>query len=93
MAESLVTFESLNQVALLKRALLTRGIFLQMERTPTCLAKKGCGFALRAQPEHLSAINEECARLKIAAGGVFELDASGGWSACSADAQPDHEQP
>ena len=83
MAESLVTFESLNQVALLKRALLGRGVFLQMERTPTCLAKKGCGFALRAQPEHITAIAEECARLKIANAGIFELDANGGWSACS----------
>lgn len=93
MAESLVTFESLNQAALLKRALIGRGIFLPMERTPTCLAKKGCGFALRAQPEQLAAIAEECVRLKIANAGVYELDATGGWSACSAGAKPDPEQP
>ena len=92
MAELLVTFASLNQVALLKRALLGRGIFLQMERTPTCLAKKGCGFALRAQPEHINAIAEECARLKIANAGIFELDANGDWSACSVGERT-HEQP
>ena len=79
MADALVTFASLNQVALLKRALLARGLYLEMQRTPTCLSNKSCGFALRAQPEHLPTIAEECARLKIESNGVYTQEASGDW--------------
>lgn len=79
MPECLVVFASLNQVALLRRALFRRDVFVDMERTPQCLASTGCGFALRCHPSDLLAIDEECRGLSIVPGGTFQQDAHGTW--------------
>ncbi len=72
MPDCLVVFASLNQVALLKRALYRVGIVAEMLRTPHCLSLTGCSFALRCSPSELAAIEEQCRSLAIAPGGAFE---------------------
>jgi hypothetical protein len=72
MARFLVVFASLNQVALLKRSLYRRGVFVEMQRTPHCLSTTGCGFALRCKHSELQLLGEECRRLKTSPGGIFE---------------------
>jgi len=44
-ARQLVVFASLNQVALLKRALYREGVYAEMVRTPRCYLFSGCSFA------------------------------------------------
>ena len=81
MSQYIAVFASLNQTALLKRALYREGIFVDMQRTPHCLASTGCGFALRSNQAELSAIEEQCRKLAITHGGIFEVDeASGAYS-------------
>ena len=78
MSQYIVVFASLNQTALLKRALYRQGIFSDMLRTPHCLASTGCSFALRCGAAELSALEEQCRILAISHGGVFEVEAESG---------------
>ena len=71
MTRRLVVFASLNQVALLKRALYRDGVYVEMVRTPHCYSFSGCSFALRCQLDELSLLEELCRRWKIEPGGVF----------------------
>jgi len=70
-ARRLVVFASLNQVALLKRALYRDGVYVEMVRTPHCYSFSGCSFALRCQLDELSLLEELCGKWKIEPGGVF----------------------
>jgi hypothetical protein len=70
-ARRLVVFASLNQVALLKRALYRDGVYVEMVRTPHCYSFSGCSFALRCQLDELSLLEELCRKWKIEPGGVF----------------------
>lgn len=72
MTRRLVVFASLNQVALLKRALYREGVFVEMVRTPHCFSFSGCSFALRCQLGELPMLDEICRKWKIEPGGVFE---------------------
>lgn len=72
MERRLAVFASLNQVALLKRALHREGIYAEMLRTPRCLAHTGCSYALRCNIEELAMLEELCDKWKIDLGGVFE---------------------
>ncbi len=76
MSDCLVVFTSLNQVALLKRALYRRGIFVEMQRTPSCLVETGCSYALRCDADALAALEHECGRFGIVPGGSFQADAA-----------------
>jgi hypothetical protein len=71
MAQKLAVFQSLNQVALLKRALQREGVYVEMLRTPRSLAHTGCSFALRCRDEELALLEEICGKWKIELGGVF----------------------
>jgi hypothetical protein len=71
-AACLVAFASLNQVALLKRALERQSIYVAMVRTPRHLVTKGCGFAVRCGSEELPRILETCRTWGLEPGGVFE---------------------
>lgn len=71
MTRRLVVFASLNQVALLKRALYRDGVFVEMVRTPHCYSFSGCSFALRCQADELPMLEEICRKWKIEPGGVF----------------------
>jgi hypothetical protein len=68
----LVVFASLNQVALLKRALNREGVYVDMLRTPRCLSSTGCSFAVRCQPADMAPLLQACRKWKIEPGGVFE---------------------
>ena len=72
MAQKLAVFASLNQVALIKRALHREGVYAEMLRTPRCLSHTGCSFALRCRVEELALLEEVCGKWKIELGGVFE---------------------
>lgn len=72
MASWLVVFASLNQVALLKRALYREGIYVEMLRTPRGLSSTGCSFAVRCQPAEVAPLLETCRRFKVEQGGIFE---------------------
>jgi len=72
MAQKLAVFASLNQVALVKRALQREGIYVEMLRTPRCLSHTGCSFALRCKEEELALLEAVCSKWKIEPGGVFE---------------------
>lgn len=72
MAQCLVVFASLNQVALLKRALSREGAYVEMLRTPQSLSSTGCSFAVRCQPADLQLLLESCKKWSIEPGGVFE---------------------
>lgn len=72
MAQRLVVFASLNQVALVKRALHRGGVYAEMLRTPRCLMHAGCSFALRCHTEELSLLEEICSNYKIVPGGFFD---------------------
>lgn len=72
MPNIVVVFASLNQVALLRRALNRQGVFVDLLRTPHCLSATGCSFALRCAQSELPAIEEQCLRLTISYGGIFE---------------------
>lgn len=78
MSQYVAVFASLNQTALLKRALYREGIFADMLRTPHCLASTGCSFALSCDGTELVALEAQCQRLAIAHGGIFERDAVSG---------------
>ncbi len=81
MARRLAVFASLNQVALLKRALYREGVHVEMVRTPRCYAFSGCSFALRCQLEELPLLEEMCRKWKIEPGGIFtELEETHGES-------------
>jgi len=84
----LVVFASLNQVALLKRALYHEGVFVEMVRTPHCYSFSGCSFALRCQLDELSLLIEVCRNWKIEPGGVFaEPEDATGASSIEKDTQ------
>lgn len=74
MPDVFVVFTSLNQVALLKRALYRRGIFAAMQRTPRCLVQTGCSYALRCDASALAALESECGRFGIVPGGAYQED-------------------
>jgi hypothetical protein len=71
-ARQLAVFQSLNQVALLKRALYREGVYVEMVRTPRCYSSTGCSFALRCQPGELPLLDKICRQWKIEPGGIFE---------------------
>ena len=71
MARCLAVFASLNQVALLKRALYREGVYLEMLRTPRSLSSTGCGFALRCELAQLPLLRQACGRWAIEPGGIF----------------------
>ena len=71
MAHMLAVFASLNQVALVKRALNTQGVCVEMLRTPRCLSHTGCSFALRCREEEIALLKQICAKWKIEPGGIF----------------------
>jgi hypothetical protein len=71
-ATRLVVFASLNQVALLKRALYRDGVYVEMLRTPLSLSSTGCTFAVRCREEDVPLLLQNCERWSIAPGGVFE---------------------
>jgi hypothetical protein len=71
MALKLAVFASLNQVALVKRALQREGIYAEMLRTPRCLSHTGCSFALRCREEELAPLEKACSQWKIEPGGIF----------------------
>jgi hypothetical protein len=71
-AHCLVVFASLNQVALLKRALYREGVYVEMLRTPRGLSSTGCSFAVRCQPADMALLFETCRKWKIEPGGIFE---------------------
>ena len=68
----LVVFASLNQVALVKRSLYRRGVYVEMMRTPHSLAFTGCSFALRCDEGELAAVRECCIKTGCEPRGVFE---------------------
>jgi hypothetical protein len=68
----LAVFSSLNQVALLKRALSREGVYADMVRTPQCYAANGCSFALRCQPGDIPRLKEACRKWNVEPGGIFE---------------------
>jgi hypothetical protein len=70
-ARQLVVFASLNQVALLKRALYREGVYAEMVRTPRCYLFSGCSFALRCQFDELPMLEEMCRKWTIEPGGIF----------------------
>lgn len=72
MARQLAVFASLNQVALLKRALYREGVYVEMVRTPRCYSSTGCSFALRCQTAELPLLDRICRQWKIEPGGIFE---------------------
>jgi len=69
---ALAVFPSLNQVALVKRALHREGVYVEMLRTPKCLSSTGCSFALRCTLNELDAVRDACTRAGMAWGGAFE---------------------
>jgi hypothetical protein len=71
-ARWLAVFASLNQVALLKRALYREGIYAEMVRTPHCYSSTGCSFALRCQLSEIPLLKQICHQWKIEPGGFFE---------------------
>jgi hypothetical protein len=71
MTLKLAVFASLNQVALVKRALQREGIYVEMLRTPRCLSHTGCSFALRCREEELAQLEKICSQWKIVPGGIF----------------------
>jgi hypothetical protein len=71
-AQYLIVFASLNQVASLKRALQREGVYVEMLRTPQSLSSTGCSFAVRCPPENLPVLLEACRKWSITPGGVFE---------------------
>jgi hypothetical protein len=71
MAQKLTVFASLNQVALVKRALYREGVQVEMLRTPRCLSHTGCSFALRCSAEAIALLEEVCRKWKIEVGGTF----------------------
>lgn len=72
MSHIVVVLASLNQTALLKRALYRQGIFVDMMRTPRCLSSTGCSFALKCNQSEFASLEEQCRNLGITHGGVFE---------------------
>jgi hypothetical protein len=70
-ARQLVVFASLNQVALLKRALYREGVYAEMVRTARSYSFSGCSFALRCQLDELPMLEEMCRKWKIEPGGIF----------------------
>lgn len=72
MACRLAVFASLNQVALLKRALYREGKYVEMVRTPHCFSSTGCSFALRFDLPDMPLLLEMCEKWKIKPGGIFE---------------------
>ena len=72
MTHRLVVFASLNQVALVKRALHREGVYAEMLRTPRCLMHTGCSFALRCRTGELPLLEEICSNYKIVPGGFFD---------------------
>jgi hypothetical protein len=71
-AQRLIVFASLNQVAILKRALYHEGVYVEMLRTPQNLSSTGCSFAVRCQAENVPLLLQVCAKWSIKPGGVFE---------------------
>ena len=74
MPDCLVVIPSLNQAALLKRALYREGVFVEMMRTPGCLSATGCSFALRCKEQEIDLIARHCRQLSIVLGGAFAED-------------------
>jgi hypothetical protein len=71
-ARCLAVFASLNQVALVTRALRREEVYVEMLRTPRCLSHTGCSFALGCRIEDLALLEQVCRKCKIEPGGVFE---------------------
>jgi hypothetical protein len=71
MAFKLAVFASLNQVALVKRALQQERVYVEMLRTPSCLSHTGCSFALRCPEEKVALLEQVCSKWKIEPGGIF----------------------
>ena len=71
MAWQLVVFASLNQAALLRRALHRNGVSLELQRTPQSLAATGCSYALRCTDEVVPQLLDMAQTLSIRHGGVF----------------------
>ncbi len=67
----LAIFPSLNQVSLIRRNLHREGVYVEMTRSPQCLASTGCSFALRCEAGHLSAVVRASEDAGIAIPGVF----------------------
>jgi hypothetical protein len=71
MTFKLVVFSSLNQVALVKRALQREKVYATMLRTPSCLTHTGCSYALRCREEDIAKLEKVCSQWKIEPGGIF----------------------
>jgi len=71
-ARYLAVFASLNQVALVTRALHCEEVYVEMLRTPRCFSHSGCSFALRCRIEELAILEQVCRKCRIEPGGVFE---------------------
>ena len=72
MSRYLAVFPSLNQVALVKRALRNKGLYVEMTRTPQCLSSTGCSFALRCGKEEIGLLREACNTAHIRLREIFE---------------------
>jgi hypothetical protein len=76
-AVCLVAYASLAHVQRVRRKLLDGGTFVDMIRTPGPLARKGCGFALRAPRKLLPVILAASLDAKISVSGAFVETADG----------------
>jgi hypothetical protein len=76
-AHCLVVYASLNQVHRVKRRLYQGGVFVDMVRAPKCLGVSGCSFALRCEPELLSAVRRASIETAIEIRGVFSESLAG----------------
>ena len=72
MAHCLVVFASLNQVALLQRALNREKVYMEMMRTPQSLSSTGCSFAVRCNRADVPLVLQTCSKWSIEPGGVFD---------------------
>lgn len=71
MAWQLVVFASLNQAALLRRALHRKGVSVELQRTPQSLSATGCSYALRCTEQEVPPLLEQAQALSIRHGGIF----------------------
>ncbi len=67
----MAVYASLSQVQRIKRRLLESGRYVDMIRTPTCLAVSGCSFALTFEREVLSEVERVSRELGIEIRGKF----------------------
>jgi len=78
MERFLAVFSSLNQVTLIKRRLYREAVYVEMMRTPQCLASTGCAFALRCDAGQLELVRRTSESLGIPVDGVFQETNTGG---------------